>query len=140
MIGPVPSLHENALRLSLELRLDERPWVRVAMNSSLAEFSWFNGQGAGVVPTAGASEPPFGALDQKVFDGSCGCSGGGAAPLVSNDGGGGPFGSGGAVGGSVTAFSTGGSAFGLSYSSPGSGRACLVTAGGALFTGTTAPL
>ena len=40
----------------------------------------------------------------------------------------------------LTAFSTGGSAFGLSYSSPGSGRTFFATGGGALFTGAATPL
>jgi hypothetical protein len=57
------SPHEKALRLSLEplpllrllfelLRFDERFWVRVAINSSLAGFAGFNGQGRGGVPVA----------------------------------------------------------------------------------------
>src|SRR6476646_10694703 len=66
--GPAFSPHENALRLSLEppllrlldpllselllLRFEVRPWVRVAINSSLAGIAWFNGQGRGRVPPA----------------------------------------------------------------------------------------
>src|SRR5215213_9245916 len=96
MTGPAPSPHEKALRFSRlllllpprlsplvllrldPLRLDERLWVRVAINSSSALVCRFNGWRRDRVPVASGFREPFSA-PQSVFAGSCGCSGGGAA-------------------------------------------------------------
>jgi hypothetical protein len=75
-----------------------------------------------------------------MFDG---CSGDGAASVwfVDRDAGSGAFcGSVEAGGNSLIAFSSGGSDFVLSNSSPGTGRAFFATGGGALFTGAVTPL
>src|SRR4029079_14722631 len=78
MIGPL-SPHENALR-SLELRLpplerlrvdderlDCRLWVRVAINSSLAEFAGSTVRGRAPFLLRGAFKPPFGAFVRRCW-------------------------------------------------------------------------